>query len=79
MQSMDEMENVKQLVEVDMTDPADLVAKIKTAEEKGAVSHRIGQRLQKGQDVLIAGLLYRVEFADFVRGKFTVKMTLKDK
>jgi Mg2+/Co2+ transporter CorC len=79
MQSRDENGNIKQLTEIDFSQAADLVAKIKTAEEKGAVSHTIGKLPKAGQNVEIGGLSYRVEFADFVKGKFTVKLICRDR
>ena len=79
MQSSDENGNIKQSTSVDLSKLEDLAQKIQAAEEKGAVSHTIGKRLKAGQQVSINGLLYRVEFADHVRGKFTVKLVLRDK
>lgn len=79
MQSQDELGNIKQLVPVDFGNADDLVAKIKSAEEKGAKSHTIGNLPTKGENITVNGLSYRVEFADFVRGKFTVKLVCRDK
>lgn len=79
MQSKDEIGNIKQLTEIDLSNVNDLVAKIKTAEEKGAVSHTIAKLPKAGENVEINGLSYRVEFADFVKGKFTVKLICRDK
>ena len=79
MQSRDEIGNIKQLTEIDLSNVNDLVAKIKTAEEKGAVSHTIAKLPKAGENVEINGLSYRVEFADFVKGKFTVKLICRDK
>lgn len=79
MQSQDPLGNIKQLVPVDMGDAADLVAKIKSAEEKGAVSHTIAKFPKAGQNVEINGLSYHVEFAEFVKGKFRVKLVCRDK
>jgi Mg2+/Co2+ transporter CorC len=79
MQSRDEIGNIKQLTEIDLSKADDLVAKIKTAEDKGAVSHRIAKLPKAGENIEINGLSYRVEFADFVRGKFTVKLICRDK
>lgn len=79
MQSRDDSGNIKQLTEVDFSQAADLVAKIRTAEEKGAVSHTIAKFPKAGENVEINGLSYRVEFADFVKGKFTVKLICRDK
>ena len=79
MQSTDERGNVKQLEQVDLSKLEDLAKKIKTAEEKGAVSHTIAKLPVKGQNVEINGLSYRVEFADFVKGKHVVKLILRDK
>jgi Mg2+/Co2+ transporter CorC len=79
MQSRDEAGNIKQLTEVDLSQANDLVKKIKTAEEKGAVSHTIAKLPKAGQNVEINGLSYRVEFADFVKGKFTVKLVCRDR
>jgi hypothetical protein len=78
MQSRDEHGNVKQLVEVDLSNVADLAAKIKTAEAKGATSHTIAHYPKVGENVQINGMSYRVEFADFVRGQFTVKLVCRD-
>ena len=77
MQSRDEHDNIKQLTQVDLSKADDLVQKIRTAEEKGAVSHTIANLPKAGEKVEINGLSYRVEFADFVREKFTVKLTLR--
>lgn len=79
MQSSDERGNIKQLSEVDLSNAMDLVAKIKTAEEKGAVSHTIANLPKAGENVEINGLSYRVQFADFVKGKYTVKLVCRDK
>lgn len=79
MQSQDEHNQVKQLTEVDMSNVSDLAAKIKSAEEKGAVSHAIGKLPQAGGQVTINGLSYRVDFADYVKGKFNVKLVLRDR
>jgi len=79
MQSKDENDNVKQLVEVDLSNVADLAAKIKSAEEKGAVTHTIAKFPKAGQNVELNGMSYRVQFADFVKGKFTVKLICRDK
>ena len=79
MQSRDEVGNIKQFEPVDLSKVDELAAKIKAAEEKGAVSHTIAQLPKAGQHVEINGLSYRVEFADFVRGKFTVKLICRDK
>lgn len=79
MQSQDELGNIKQLVPVDFGNAADLVAKIKTAEEKGATSHTIGKFPKQGENITVNGLSYCVEFADFVKGKFTVKLVCRDK
>jgi hypothetical protein len=79
MQSQDESGNIKQLVPVDLGNAADLVVKIKSAEEKGAKSHTIGNLPKQGENLIVNGLSYRVEFADFVRGKFTVKLICRDR
>lgn len=79
MQSRDENGYIKQLVEIDLAGADELRAKIKTAEAKGAVSHTIGKLPKDGDNVEINGLSYRVEFADFVKGKFNVKLVLRDK
>ncbi len=79
MQSRDENDDIKQLTPVDLGNAADLISKIKTAEEKGAKSHTIGELPKSGENVTINGLSYRVEFADFVKGKFTVKLVCRDK
>ena len=79
MQSRDEIGNIKQLTEIDLSNVNDLVSKIKTAEEKGAVSHTIAKLPKAGENAEINGLSYRVEFADFVKGKFTVKLICRDK
>ena len=57
----------------------ELAKKIQAAEEKGAVSHTIGRLPKAGQQVVIDGLSYRVEFADFVKGKYVVKLILRDR
>jgi Mg2+/Co2+ transporter CorC len=79
MQSRDENDNIKQLTQVDLSKADDLVEKIRAAEEKGAVSHTIAKLPKAGENVEIKGLSYRVEFADFVKGKFTVKLVCRDK
>lgn len=79
MQSKDEFGQVKQLEQVDLGNVEKLVQQIKSAEEKGAVSHAIGKFPKAGHNIEILGLSYRVEFADFVRGKFTVKLVCRDK
>jgi len=79
MQSQDELGNIKQLTDVDLSNVADLTAKIKAAEEKGAVSHTIAKLPKAGENVQINGLSYRIEFADFVKGKFTVKLVCRDR
>lgn len=79
MQSRDENETIKQLTEIDLSKADDLVKKIQAAEEKGAVSHTIARLPKAGTNAEINGLSYRVEFADYVRGKFTVKLVLRDK
>jgi len=79
MQSRDELGNIKQLSEIDLSNIADLTAKIKSAEEKGATSHTISKLPKAGLNVELNGMSYRVEFADFVKGKFTVKLVLRDK
>lgn len=79
MQSQDQLGNIKQLTEVDLSNVADLAAKIKSAEEKGAVSHTIAKLPKAGQNVEINGLSYRVEFANFVKGKFQVKLVCRDR
>lgn len=79
MQSQDEYNRIKQLVSVDMENLTDLASKIQAAEEKGAVSHTIGKLPKSGDNVTIKGLSYRVDFADFVKGKFTVKLICRDR
>jgi Mg2+/Co2+ transporter CorC len=79
MQSQDEYNRIKQLTEVDFSKLDDLAAKVKAAEEKGAVSHVIGKLPKAGDNVQVNGLSYRVDFADFVKGKFVVKLTCRDK
>lgn len=79
MQSQDEFNRIKQLAQVDFSNLSDLAEKIKSAEEKGAVSHTIGKLPKSGDKVEINGLSYRVDFADFVKGKFTVKLVCRDK
>ena len=79
MQSRDESENIKQSVPVDLSNLKDLVEKIESAEKKGAVSHTIGNLPTKDTNLTINGLSYKVEFADFVRGKFTLKLILRNK
>ena len=79
MQSQDDLGNIVQSVPIDFGNVSDLVAKIKTAKEKGAVSHVIGDLPKNGQNVTINGLSFNVEFADYVKGKFTVKLVLRDK
>jgi len=79
MQSADELGNIKQMVPVDFSKADELVEKIKAAEEKGAVSHKIGKLPKAGDYVEILGLTYKIDFADFVKGKFTVKLICRDR
>lgn len=79
MQSRDEHGDIKQLTEVDLSKVDDLAKKIRAAEEKGAVSHTIAELPKAGKNVEINGLSYRVEFADYVKGRYTVKLVLRDK
>jgi Mg2+/Co2+ transporter CorC len=79
MQSSDNLGNIKQLTQIDLPNVADLAAKIKSAEEKGATSHTIAKLPKAGEKVEISGLSYRVEFADFVRGRYVVKLVCRDK
>lgn len=79
MQSRDEYENIKQFEPVDLSKADELAAKIKAAEEKGAVTHTIARLPKAGEVIEMRGLSYRVDFADFVRGKFTVKLICRDK
>lgn len=78
MQSRDEEGNIKQSTEVDLSKMDELVKKIQAAEKKGAVSHTIGKLPQAGQQISINGLIYRVVFADYVKGKFNLKLVLQD-
>jgi hypothetical protein len=77
MQSRDELNNVVQSEPVDLSQVQDLAEKIKAAQDKGAVQHSIGRLLKKGETVNMFGLEYYVEFADYVRGKYQVKLSLK--
>ena len=77
MQSTDKDGNIVGLTEVDMGNINELTAQIKEAESKGAVSHTIGKLPKAGTNVEINNLSYRVEFADFVKGKFIVKLILR--
>lgn len=79
MQSQDENGNVKQFTEIDFSKLDELRAQIKSAEDKGAVSHTIGNLPKAGKIILIEGFKYRVEFADFVKGKYKVTMVCMDK
>ena len=79
MQSQDQLGNIKQLEQVDLSRLDELSAKIKTAEEKGATSHTIAKLPKAGENIFVNGLSYRVEFADFVRGKFKATLILRDK
>ena len=83
MQSRDENNNIVSsgILEdiTSVTGMEDLRRKIQAAEEKGAVSHIIGKLPKAGENLEINGISYRVEFADFVKGKFTVKLTCRDK
>lgn len=77
MQSLDNKDQIIQSLPVDLDNLKDLRSKIKTAEEKGASSHIIGKLLKAGEEVTIYNLKFKVEFADYVKGKFTVKLILK--
>lgn len=79
MQSSDALGNIKQIEQVDLNKLDELASKIKSAEEKGAVSHVIGKLPVKGEHITINGLSYRVEFADFVKGKYAVKLICRDR
>ncbi len=74
MQSYNDIQKLVQSVPVDLQDQPDIEKKKKRAEKKGAVKHVIGKLPVKGQVVMIDGLRFRVEFADYVRGRLTVKM-----
>ena len=78
MQSQDEAEKIKQLTQVDLSKLDELSAKIKIAEEKGAVSHTIGKLPKAGENVRVNGLSYRVDFADYIKGQFSVNLTLRN-
>lgn len=79
MQSRDDRQNILDLQQIDLSKASELVSKIKAAEEKGATSHVIGKMLAKGEVVDIRGLSYRVEFSDFVKGKYKVTLSLRDR
>lgn len=80
MQSIDHKGNVVGMNEVDFSRLNDLVGKIrKLEEEKGATHHVIGKLPKAGENIEIHGLSYRVDFADFVKGKYVVKLTCRDK
>ena len=83
MQSRDENDNiVSSGILNDLTSVAgldDLRRKIQAAEENGAVSHTIGKLPVAGENVTVNGISYKVDFADFVKGKFTVKLVCRDK
>lgn len=76
MQSYNERERLIQSVPVDLSNPDELAARVKAAEKKGATHHVIGKLPKSGMTVTLDGLKYRVQFAEHVRGVFTVKMTL---
>ena len=75
--SMMRKEDEPEYFDIEQLD-ADLVAKIRSAEGKGAVSHVIGKLPRKGENVEVLGLSYRVEFADYVKGKYTIKLICRD-
>lgn len=77
MQSRDEMGNILQSSQVDLSKTEDLASKIKQAQEKGAVQHVVGELPKKGAFIEVNGLSYKIEFADYIRGQFTIKMVLR--
>jgi len=77
MQSQDKEGNILQSSQVDLSNIEDLASKIKHAREKGAVQHVVGDLPKKGAFIEVNGLSYRIEFADYVRGQFTIKMVLR--
>lgn len=79
MQSQDEYNRIKQLTEIDLSKPDELVKKIKQAEELSAVSHAIGQLPRAGDRVVISGLTYSCKASGHKGGKFIVKLVLLDK
>jgi Mg2+/Co2+ transporter CorC len=76
MQSLDENNRIVQSVPVDLGNMNDLKAKTKSGADKGGVAHVIAKLPKAGDAIDIHGLKYTVEFADYVRGKFTVKLTI---
>lgn len=77
MHSCNEQKRLVQSTQVDPEKPFELAEKIASATAKGATSHIIGKLPVKGQVLEINGLKYKVEFADYVRGQFQVKMVQK--
>ena len=49
------------------------------AEQAGAVKHVIGKLPRQDETVVINGIQYRVDFADYVKGKFVVKLTCRER
>jgi hypothetical protein len=77
MQSIDANKQIVQSEKVDLGNIEELAAKIKTAQQKGAVQHVVGELPKKGGFIEVNGLSYKIEFADHVKGRFTIKMVLR--
>lgn len=77
MQSQNLLNRIVQSSPVNLEDADDLAGKMKAAQEQGAVSHTVGKLPRSGETLIINGLQYTVSFADFVKGKFTVKAVMK--
>lgn len=77
MQSYNDKNRLVGSTPLDIHNQAELVKAIQAAEREGAVKHVIGKLPVKGQTLEINGLLFKVEFADYVKGQFQVKMKLK--
>lgn len=77
MQSLDPRGRMISSSQVDPSRAEEMTAQMQQAEKQGAVSHTVGMLPKNGNDVVINGLRYRTVFADYVKGKFTVKLVLK--
>lgn len=79
MQSSDQLGNIVQSGPIDTSKAEELAARIKAAEQAGAIKHVIGKLPRQDETVVINGIQYRVDFADYVKGKFVVKLTCRER
>lgn len=74
---MDEKGNIVQSTEIDLQNLSSLAKRIESANQKGAKQHVIGELPKQGGFVEINGLSYKIEFADYVKGRYTIKLVLR--